>query len=149
VSYPTFKTHFKNGDPYQVMTQAIGQEPLLTTLDPLPAGSRIIGGQEKHQRHLGQGNLWQPQRLHCFQSAAVVPKPSHIPRNIPLPLTKTCNTYSLGYCSFLLDHKSKGTTLRHMHSIIFELCAVSHRTTPTGRHRRGWDEEREKEGREK
>jgi hypothetical protein len=31
------------------MTQAIGQEPLLTTLHPLPAGSRIMGGQEKSQ----------------------------------------------------------------------------------------------------
>jgi hypothetical protein len=49
MSYPTFKTHFKNGDSYQVMTQAIGQEPLLTTLHPLPAGSRIMGGQEKSQ----------------------------------------------------------------------------------------------------
>jgi hypothetical protein len=47
VSYPTFKTHFKNGDSYQVITQAIGQEPLLTTLHLLPMGSRIIGGQEK------------------------------------------------------------------------------------------------------
>jgi hypothetical protein len=47
VSYPTFKTHYKNGDSYQVMTQARRQEPLLTTLHPLPAGSRIMGGQEK------------------------------------------------------------------------------------------------------
>jgi hypothetical protein len=49
VSYPTFKTHFKNGDSYQVMTQAIRQELLLTTLHALPAGSRIMGGQEKSQ----------------------------------------------------------------------------------------------------
>jgi hypothetical protein len=55
VSYPTFKTQFKNRDSYQVMTQAIRQEPLLTTLHPLPAGSRIMGGQEKGQRHLGWG----------------------------------------------------------------------------------------------
>jgi hypothetical protein len=47
LSYPTFKTHFKNGDSYQVMTQAIRQKPLLTTLHPLPAGSRIMGGQGK------------------------------------------------------------------------------------------------------
>jgi hypothetical protein len=44
VSYPNFKTHFKNGDSYQVITQAIGKELLLTTLYPLPTGSRIIGG---------------------------------------------------------------------------------------------------------
>jgi hypothetical protein len=44
LSYPTFKTHSKNGDSYQVMTQATRQEPLLTTLYLLPAGSRIIGG---------------------------------------------------------------------------------------------------------
>jgi hypothetical protein len=56
VSYPTFKTHFKNGDSYQVMTQAIRQESLLTTLHPLPAGRRIMGGQGKSQRHLGRGN---------------------------------------------------------------------------------------------
>jgi hypothetical protein len=49
MSYPTFKIHFKNGDSYQVMTQAIGQEPLLTTVHLLPTGSRIIGGQEKGQ----------------------------------------------------------------------------------------------------
>jgi hypothetical protein len=49
MSYPTFKTNFKNGDSYQVMTQAIRQEPLLTTLHPLPTGSRIMGGQEKSQ----------------------------------------------------------------------------------------------------
>jgi hypothetical protein len=55
MSYPTFKTHFKNGDSYQVMTQAIGQEPLLTTLHPLPTGSRIMGGQEKSQHHKGLG----------------------------------------------------------------------------------------------
>jgi hypothetical protein len=47
VLYPTFKTHLKNGDSYPVMTQAQRQEPLLTTLHPLPAGSRIMGGQEK------------------------------------------------------------------------------------------------------
>jgi hypothetical protein len=44
---PHLQDTFKNGDSYQVMTQAIGQEPLLTTLHPLPAGSRIMGGQEK------------------------------------------------------------------------------------------------------
>jgi hypothetical protein len=49
LSYPTFKTYFKNADSYQVRTQAIRQEPLLTTLHPLPAGSRIMGGQEKSQ----------------------------------------------------------------------------------------------------
>jgi hypothetical protein len=72
MSYPTFKTHFKNGDSHQVMTQAIGQEPLLTTLHPLPAGSRIMGGQEKSQRHLGWGNPGQPPRLDCFQSTTEV-----------------------------------------------------------------------------
>jgi hypothetical protein len=72
VSYPTFKTHFKNGDSYQVMTQAIGQEPLITTLHPRPAGSRIMGGQEKSQRHLGQGNPGQPPRLDCFRSTTAV-----------------------------------------------------------------------------
>jgi hypothetical protein len=66
MSYPTFKTHFKNGDSYQVMTQARRQEPLLTTLHPLPAGSRIMGGQGKSQRHLGRGNPGQPPRLDCF-----------------------------------------------------------------------------------
>jgi hypothetical protein len=50
------------------MTQALGQEPLLTTLHPLPTGSRIIGGQEKSQCHLGWGNPGQPPRLDCFQS---------------------------------------------------------------------------------
>jgi hypothetical protein len=68
VSYPTFKTHFKNGESYQVMTQAIGQESLLTTLHPLPAGSRIMGGQEKSQHYLGRGNPGQPPRLDCFRS---------------------------------------------------------------------------------
>jgi hypothetical protein len=57
VSYPTFKTHFKNGDSYQVMTQAIRQEPLLTTLHPLPAGSRIMGGQEKRVSQPWLGNM--------------------------------------------------------------------------------------------
>jgi hypothetical protein len=56
LSYLTFKTHFNNVDSYQVMTQAIGQEPLLTTLYPVPIGSRIMGGQEKYQHYLGQGN---------------------------------------------------------------------------------------------
>jgi hypothetical protein len=72
VSYPTFKTHFKNGDSYQVMTQAIRQEPLLTTLHPVPAGSRIMGGQEKSQRHLGWGNPGQPPKLDCFRSTTEV-----------------------------------------------------------------------------
>jgi hypothetical protein len=72
VSYPTFKTYYKNGDSHQVMTQAIGQEPLLTTLHPRPAGSRIMGGQEKSQRHLGWGNPGQPTRLDCFQSMTAV-----------------------------------------------------------------------------
>jgi hypothetical protein len=49
LSYPTFKIHFKNGDSHQAVTQAIRQELLLTTLHPLPTGSRIIGGQEKSQ----------------------------------------------------------------------------------------------------
>jgi hypothetical protein len=31
----------------QVMTQVIGQEPYQATLHPLPAGSRIMGGQGK------------------------------------------------------------------------------------------------------
>jgi hypothetical protein len=62
VSYPTLKTHFKNGDSHQVITQARRQEPLLTTLHPLPAGSRIMGGQEKSQRHIGRGNPGQPLR---------------------------------------------------------------------------------------
>jgi hypothetical protein len=66
LSYPTFKIHFKNGDSYQVITQAIGQELLLTTLHPLPTGSRIMGGQGKSQRHLGWGNPGQPLRLDCF-----------------------------------------------------------------------------------
>jgi hypothetical protein len=64
VSYPTFKTHFKNGDSYQVMTQAIGQELLLTTLHPLPTGSRIMGGQEKRVRQPWLGNM----RGDSFQS---------------------------------------------------------------------------------
>jgi hypothetical protein len=72
LSYPTFKTHFKNGDSYQVMTQAIRQEPLLTTLHPLPTGSRIMGGQEKSQCHLGWGNPGQPPRLDCFRSTTEV-----------------------------------------------------------------------------
>jgi hypothetical protein len=72
VSYPTFKTYYKNGDSHQVMTQAIGQEPLLTTLYLLPVGSRIIGGQGKSQHYLGQGNPGQPPRLDCFQSMTAV-----------------------------------------------------------------------------
>jgi hypothetical protein len=72
LSYPTCKPHFKNGDSYQVMPQARRQEPLLTTLHPLPAGSRIIGGQEKGQRHLGRGNPGQPPRLDCFRSMTAV-----------------------------------------------------------------------------
>jgi hypothetical protein len=72
VSYPTFKIYFKNGDSYQVMTQAQRQEPLLTTLHPLPAGSRIMGGKEKSQRHLGRGNPGQPPRLDCFRSTTAV-----------------------------------------------------------------------------
>jgi hypothetical protein len=54
------------------MTQAIRQEPLLTTLHPLPTGSRIMGGQEKSQHHLGQGNPGQPLRLGCFRSTTAV-----------------------------------------------------------------------------
>jgi hypothetical protein len=54
------------------MTQARRQEPLLTTLHPLPAGSRIMGGQEKGQRHLGRGNPGQPPRLDCFRSMTAV-----------------------------------------------------------------------------
>jgi hypothetical protein len=69
---PPLKTHFKNGDSYQVMTQAIRQEPLLTTLHPLPAGSRIKGGQENSQRHLGRGNPGQHPRLDCFRSTTAV-----------------------------------------------------------------------------
>jgi hypothetical protein len=34
--------------------------------------------------------------------------PSHIPRNILLPLTKTRNTYSLGYCSSYLLQVQEG-----------------------------------------
>jgi hypothetical protein len=29
-----------------------------------------------------------------------------------------------------------------MYFSIFKYCAISYRTTPTGRHRRGWDKER-------
>jgi hypothetical protein len=72
LSYPTFKTRSKNGDSYQVMTQAIRQEPLLTTLHLLPAGSRIMGGQEKSQRYLGWGNPGQPLRWDCFRSMTAV-----------------------------------------------------------------------------
>jgi hypothetical protein len=54
------------------MTQAIRQEPLLTTLHLLPIGSRIMGGQEKSQYYLGWGNPGQPLRLDCFQSATAV-----------------------------------------------------------------------------
>jgi hypothetical protein len=54
------------------MTQAIGQEPLLTTLHPLPTGSTIMGGQEKSQRHLGWGIPGQPPRLDCFRSMTEV-----------------------------------------------------------------------------
>jgi hypothetical protein len=125
VSYPTFKTHFKNGDSYQVMSQAIGQEPLLTTLHPLPAGSRIMGGQEKSQCHLGWGNPGQPPRWDCFRSMTGYPRPSHILRNIPLPLTKTWNTYSLGYCGSYLPQvhpMGLGTTLCRTCSAIFECC---------------------------
>jgi hypothetical protein len=57
------------------MTQARRQELLLTTLHPLPAGSRIMGGQEKGQRHLGRGNLGQPPRLDCFRSTAANGQP--------------------------------------------------------------------------
>jgi hypothetical protein len=80
VSYPTFKTHFKNGDSYQVMTQAIGQELLPTTLHPLPAGSRTMGGQGKSQCHLGRGNLGQPPRLDCFRSTTAVSNAQPYPK---------------------------------------------------------------------
>jgi hypothetical protein len=63
---PHLQDTFKKGDSYQLMTQAIGQELLLTTLHPLPAGSRIMGGQGESQHHLGWGNLGQPPRLDCF-----------------------------------------------------------------------------------
>jgi hypothetical protein len=41
---PPLKTHFENGNSYQVMTEAIGQELLPTTLHLLPTGNRIMGG---------------------------------------------------------------------------------------------------------
>jgi hypothetical protein len=50
---------------------------------------------------------------------------SHIPRNIPLPLTKTWNTYSPGHCGSYLPQvhpMGLGTTLRHTCSAIFEYC---------------------------
>jgi hypothetical protein len=59
---PHLQDTFKNGDSHQVMTQAQRQEPLLTTLHPLPTGSRMMGGQEKSQHHLGRGNPGQPPR---------------------------------------------------------------------------------------
>jgi hypothetical protein len=51
--------------------------------------------------------------------------PSHIPRNIPLPLTKTWNTYSPGRCGSYLPQvypTGLGTTLRHTRSAVFECC---------------------------
>jgi hypothetical protein len=64
---------------------------------------------------------------------------SHIPRNIPLPLTKTWNTYSPGRCgSYLQQVHPTGleTTLRRTRSAVFECCIG-----PGG----GWDKERQKE----
>jgi hypothetical protein len=46
------------------MTQAIEQEPLLTTRHPLPMGSRIMGGQEKRVSQTWLGNM----RGDSFQS---------------------------------------------------------------------------------
>jgi hypothetical protein len=51
--------------------------------------------------------------------------PSHIPRNIPLPLTKTWNTYSPGLCGSYLPQvhpTGLGTTLRRTRSAVFECC---------------------------
>jgi hypothetical protein len=76
--------------------------------------------------------------------------PSHIPRNILLPLTKTWNTYSLGYYgSYLLQvyPMGLGTTLCCKHSAI---CALPCNGPPQQADREGsviqergrWREER-------
>jgi hypothetical protein len=68
--------------------------------------------------------------------------PSHIPGNIPLPSIETWNTYSLGRCGSYLPQvypMGLGTTLRRMHSAVFEGGVVPPRTTPTGQHKRGWE----------
>jgi hypothetical protein len=125
------------------MTQARRQEPLLTTLHPLPAGSRVMGGQGKSQRHLGRGNPGQPPRWDCFRSTTGFLRPSRIPRNISLPLTKTWNTYSPGHCgSYLPQVHPTGivTTLRRTRSAIFECCIGPGR---------GWDKERQQGERKK
>jgi hypothetical protein len=89
LSYPTFKTHFKNGDSYQVMTQAIRQEPLLTTLHPLPAGSTIMGGQGKRSvHHKGLRTRGSPRDRTVSDQRLGFLMPSHIPGNIPLISTK-------------------------------------------------------------
>jgi hypothetical protein len=106
LSYPTFKTHFKNGDSYQVMTQAIRQEPLLTTLHPLPAGSRIMGGQEKSQRHLGWGNPGQSPRLDCFRSTTEVSNAQPYPEEHTAAIDKKPGILIARAAVVLTCHKS-------------------------------------------
>ena len=71
IPYPD-KTFEKNGDSYLSNNSSQRRELLLTTLHPLPAGSRIMGGQGKSQRHLGRGNPGQPPRWVCFRSMTAV-----------------------------------------------------------------------------
>jgi hypothetical protein len=76
--------------------------------------------------------------------------PSRIPRNIPLPLTKTWNTYSPGRCGSYLPQvypTGLGTTLRRK---CFAICALPYNGPPQQADREGaviqergrWREER-------
>jgi hypothetical protein len=63
--------------------------------------------------------------------------PSHIPGNIPLPLTKTWNTYSPGRCGSYLPQVHPtgiGTTLRHKRSAV---CALPYNGPPQQADREG------------
>jgi hypothetical protein len=88
MSYPTFKTHFKNGDSYQAITQAIRPEPLLTTLHPLSARSRIMEGEEKSQYYQGWENLGQPLGWDCFRSMTGVSNDQPYPKEYTAAIDK-------------------------------------------------------------
>jgi hypothetical protein len=133
------------------MTQAIGQEPLLTTLYPLPAGSSIMGGQEKGQCHQGRRTRGSPRDWTVSDQRLGLLMPSRIPGNILLPSTKTWNTYSPGHCGSYLPQvhpTGLGTTLCHTRSAVCVLPCK--RTTIAGRQTRGCDSrKKQKEGRKK
>jgi hypothetical protein len=78
-----------------------------------------------------------------------VPRPSHIPRNILLPLTKDLEYLYPRLLWFLLAIGLSNRTRDYSLPYVFCYIRMLYYTTPIGRYGRGWDKERQREERKR